>query len=91
MERMQALLHEAQLRSEAAERRFNEERRQREAAEQRAQASEQQTQPTTFSEYLDACHRLVFAELQVEHNPDRLSRGSLTNPQSKRCPTTLRQ
>ncbi|KAF5136248.1 hypothetical protein E5D57_000008 [Metarhizium anisopliae] len=105
MERMQALLNEAQLRAEAAERRFNEEKRQREAAEQqreaaeqqreaaeqRAQASEQQTQPTTLSEYLDACHRLVFAELQVEHNPDRLSRGSLTNPQSKRCPTNLRQ
>ncbi|KAH7009224.1 uncharacterized protein B0I36DRAFT_342604 [Microdochium trichocladiopsis] len=102
---MQYLLRKAQLRAEAAERRFEEERRQREAAEQqleaaeqqreaaeqRAEASEQQTQRTTFKEYLDACHRLVFAKLQVESNPDRLSRGSLTNPQSKRCPTSLRQ
>ncbi|OAA38314.1 Protein kinase-like domain protein [Metarhizium rileyi] len=104
MEKLQALLHEAQLRAEVAERRLNEERQKREAFEQRAQASEQraqaseqraqafeQTQPSTLSEYLNACHRLVFAELRVKHNPDRLSRAPLTNPQSKRCPTTLRQ
>ncbi|KJZ68998.1 hypothetical protein HIM_11614 [Hirsutella minnesotensis 3608] len=88
---MQELLRAAQLRAEDAERRFEEERRQREAAEQRAEASEQQTRRTTFNEYLDACHRSVFTRLMVEPNPDRLSRGSLTNPQSKRCPSSLRQ
>ncbi|KJZ70958.1 hypothetical protein HIM_09662 [Hirsutella minnesotensis 3608] len=130
---MQELLRKAQLRAEAAEKLFEEERRRREgaeqqrqaaeqqrqaaeqqrraaeqklgaaeqqreaaeqklgAAEQRAEASEQQTQLTTFNEYLDACHRSVFTKFKVEPNPDRLSRGSLTNPQSKRCPTNLRQ
>ncbi|KJZ68555.1 hypothetical protein HIM_12051 [Hirsutella minnesotensis 3608] len=109
---MQELLRKAQLRAEAAERLFEEERRRREEAEQeqrrerqqreaaeqeqrrerqQREAAEQQTQPTTFNEYLHACHRSVFTKFKMEPNPDRLSRGSLTNPQSKRCPTSLRQ
>ncbi|KAJ6436340.1 protein kinase-like domain [Purpureocillium lavendulum] len=93
---LQEQLREARLRAEAAEQQQRSEReqreaaeRQREAAEQRAEASEQQTQPTTLYEYLVACHEFVFAKLQVEQNPDLVSTGSLTTPQSKRCPTKL--
>ncbi|KAJ6436970.1 Protein phosphatase 1 regulatory subunit 3A [Purpureocillium lavendulum] len=86
---LQEQLREAQLRAEAAEQQQRREREQREAAEQRAEASEQQTRPTTLDEYLDACHDLVFTKLQVEQNPGLVSKGSLTNPQSKWCPTEL--
>ncbi|KJZ68704.1 hypothetical protein HIM_11905 [Hirsutella minnesotensis 3608] len=78
----------AEQQREAAEQERLRERQQREAAEQRAQASERETQPTTLNEYLDACHRSVFAKLQVEQNPDLVTGGS-TSPQSKWCPTNL--
>ncbi|KAJ6438036.1 hypothetical protein O9K51_09458 [Purpureocillium lavendulum] len=88
----------AEQQREAAEQQREAAEQQREEAEQaqrherqQREAAEQQTQPTTLHEYLDACHRSVFTKLRVEHNPDLLSRGSLTNPQSKRCPTSLRQ
>ncbi|KJZ69884.1 hypothetical protein HIM_10717 [Hirsutella minnesotensis 3608] len=64
MKEMQELLRAAQLRAEAAERRFEEERRQREAAEQRANASEQQRRRTTFNEYLDASNGVLRLEQQ---------------------------
>ncbi|TWU71093.1 hypothetical protein ED733_002868 [Metarhizium rileyi] len=112
MEKLQALLQEAQLRADAAEERVNASEQRAQASEQRAQASEQRAQASeqraqaseqraqafeqraqlsTLSEYLNACHHLVFAELRVRQNPDLLSRASMTNPRSKRCPTTLRQ
>ncbi|KAK4071103.1 hypothetical protein Purlil1_13520 [Purpureocillium lilacinum] len=74
---------------EAAEQQREAAEQQREAAEQQREAAEQQTQPTTLDEYLDACHELVFTKLQVEQNPGLVSKGSLTNPQSKWCPTKL--
>ncbi|OAQ59515.1 protein kinase-like domain [Purpureocillium lilacinum] len=74
---------------EAAEQQREAAEQQREAAERRAKASEQETQPTTLDEYLDACHKLVFTKLQVEQNPGLVSKGSLTDPQSKWCPTRL--
>ncbi|KAK4074424.1 hypothetical protein Purlil1_12964 [Purpureocillium lilacinum] len=93
---LQEQLREAQLQVEAAERRLeaaereqHREREQREAAERKREAAEQQTQPTTLDEYFDACHELVFAKFHVEQNPGLVSQGSLTNPQSKWCPTKL--
>ncbi|KAJ6437107.1 glycoside hydrolase family 5 protein [Purpureocillium lavendulum] len=74
---------------EAAEQEQRRERQQREAAERQREAAEQQTQPTTLDEYLDACHQHVFTKLQVEQNPGLVSKGSITNPQSKWCPTSL--
>ncbi|OAQ58406.1 protein kinase-like domain [Purpureocillium lilacinum] len=100
---LQEQLLEARLRAEAAEQQQRREREQREAAEQKREAAEQeqrrerqqreaaeqQTQPTTLDEYFHACHELVFTKLQVEQNPGLVSKGSLTNPQSKWCPTKL--
>ncbi|KAI1499333.1 hypothetical protein F5X99DRAFT_430823 [Biscogniauxia marginata] len=59
-----------------------EERRQREEAEQ-------QTRCTTLVEYIQYCHDLLFTRFAVETNKSLTSKGSVTNPQNKLCPTHL--
>ncbi|KAF6803829.1 hypothetical protein CSOJ01_10613, partial [Colletotrichum sojae] len=58
-------------------------------AEERAEAAEQQTQPTLLDEYLAACHSLVYTKLTVETDSRLTSKGSITNPRDKWCPTNL--
>ncbi|KAH8742673.1 hypothetical protein F5883DRAFT_723029 [Diaporthe sp. PMI_573] len=84
VEELTRLLQEAEQRAEEAERERQEERR-------RAEASEQQTQPTTLDEYIAACHSLVFSSFTIELNPKLTSKGPITNPRNKWCPTNLRQ
>ncbi|KAM6513276.1 hypothetical protein FALCPG4_015719 [Fusarium falciforme] len=88
---------EERQRAEAAERERQLERQRAEAAErerqlerQRAEASEQQTQPTTLNEYIAGCHSLVFSSFTIELNPKLTSKGPITNPRNKWCPTNLR-
>ncbi|KAM6508519.1 hypothetical protein FALCPG4_018359 [Fusarium falciforme] len=87
---------EERQRAEAAERERQLERQRAEAAErerqlerQRAEASEQQTQPTTLNEYIAGCHSLVFSSFTIELNPKLTSKGPITNPRNKWCPTNL--
>ncbi|KAJ3455527.1 hypothetical protein MRS44_017009 [Fusarium solani] len=99
-QRAEAAERERQLerqRAEAAERERQLERQRAEAAErerqlerQRAEASEQQTQPTTLDEYIAACHSLVFSSFTIELNRKLTSKGPITNPRNKWCPTNLR-
>ncbi|RSL40803.1 hypothetical protein CEP54_016014 [Fusarium duplospermum] len=56
---------------------------------QRAEASEQQTQPTTLDEYITGCHSLVFSNFNIELNRKLTSKGPITNPRNKWCPTNL--
>ena len=78
-----------------SDRRKRAEERQRQAEEKRQQAeeerrqSEERTRSTTFDEYLRACHTLLSAPLQVEH-PSRSTKGDVTTPTGKYCPTSLR-
>lgn len=60
------------------------------AAELRAEASEEQTRATTLNEYIAACHSLVFSKFVVERDRSLTSKGSITNPRNKLCPTSLR-
>lgn len=62
------------------------------AEERRArQTAEQQTQPTTLDEYLTECHRSVYTRLTIETDPELRTKGSITNPQDKWCPTNIRK
>ncbi|KJZ69498.1 hypothetical protein HIM_11115 [Hirsutella minnesotensis 3608] len=95
-EREQQRAEREQQRAEEAEQERQEERdraeREQQRAEreqQRAEAAEDQTRQTTFDEYIDACHRLVFSRLTVQQDSRLTSRGSITNPRDKLCPTIL--
>ncbi|RMJ00578.1 hypothetical protein CDV36_015870, partial [Fusarium kuroshium] len=81
---------EEQQRAEEAERGRQEERDRAEKEQQRAEASEKQTQPTTLDEYIAACHSLVFSSFNIERNRKLTSKGPITNPRNKWCPTNLR-
>ncbi|EEU38623.1 uncharacterized protein NECHADRAFT_12141, partial [Fusarium vanettenii 77-13-4] len=60
-----------------------------EKEQQRAEEAEKQTRPTTLDEYIAACHSLVFFQFKVERDRRLTSRGSITNPRNKLCPTSL--
>ncbi|KAJ4307972.1 hypothetical protein N0V84_012377 [Fusarium piperis] len=81
---------EERQRADEERRRADEEQRRADEEQRRADEAEEQTRPTSLSEYVAACHSLVFSRLNVETNPDLSSRGSVTNPRNKLCPTNLR-
>lgn len=66
-----------------------EEQRRREVAETRALTFEQQTRPTTLHEYIAACHTSVFSRFSIETDAKLTSKGPITNPRDKWCPTNL--
>ncbi|OAA71711.1 Protein kinase-like domain protein [Akanthomyces lecanii RCEF 1005] len=76
IEELEKLLQEAELRAEKEKR--------------RADASEEQTSATTLYEYIAACHHLVSSKFVVERDRALTSKGSITNPRHKLCPTNLR-
>ncbi|KAG9250055.1 uncharacterized protein F5Z01DRAFT_430295 [Emericellopsis atlantica] len=80
--------HERQ-RAEEAERGREVERERAEKEQQRAEQSERQTQPTTLDEYIAACHTSVFSRLSVETDSKFTSKGPITNPRDKWCPSKL--
>lgn len=83
MEELKRLLQEARQNADK-------ERQRAEREQQRAEASEQQTQPTTLDEYITGCHSLVFSSFNIERNQKLTSKGPITNPRNKWCPTNLR-
>ncbi|KAI0411456.1 hypothetical protein F5X98DRAFT_383754 [Xylaria grammica] len=61
-----------------------------EEARQRADRIKEHTRRTSLDEYIAACHELVFSQFKVETNKSLTSRGSITNPRDKLCPTSLK-
>ncbi|KAL8728302.1 MAG: hypothetical protein Q9181_005385, partial [Wetmoreana brouardii] len=53
-------------------------------------AKERLFQNTTLYELLQACHDYLFEKLKVELRPELTSRGSISDPTGKLCPTSLR-
>ncbi|KID81672.1 Protein kinase-like domain protein [Metarhizium guizhouense ARSEF 977] len=80
---------EEQQRAEREQQRAEREQQRAERERQRAEASEKQTRATTLNEYIAACHSLVFSRFEVESDKSLTSRGSITNPRNKLCPTSL--
>ncbi|KAI0397976.1 hypothetical protein F5Y17DRAFT_257027 [Xylariaceae sp. FL0594] len=89
-EREQQRREREQQRAEDAERGRQEEKQRAEREQQRAEQSEEHSRPTSLNEYIAACHELVFSQLTVEADKALTSRGSITNPRNKYCPTRLR-
>ena len=76
---------------------LREERKSRQQAEQRAGQAEQRVleeqsrnQLTTFEEYLEACHVLLSKPLTIQSDKSLATKGSMTTPQGRICPTYLR-
>ncbi|KAH7112671.1 hypothetical protein EDB81DRAFT_922641 [Dactylonectria macrodidyma] len=82
LEELRRLLQEAQQRAEKEQQRAEKE-------QQRAEEAEKQTRSTTLDEYIAACHGLVFSQFRVERDRRLTSRGSITRPRNKLCPTSL--
>ncbi|KAK3338662.1 hypothetical protein B0T25DRAFT_561127 [Lasiosphaeria hispida] len=59
------------------------------AAEKRAQEAEAQLRATTLTEYITACHNLIFTKLEVETDRALTTTGRQTNPNNKLCPPRL--
>ncbi|KND90464.1 hypothetical protein TOPH_05003 [Tolypocladium ophioglossoides CBS 100239] len=90
IEELERLLRQAELRADEAERERQEERQRAEREQQRAEEAEEQTRATTLDEYIAACHGLVFSKFAVETDPRLTSKGPITNPRNKWCPTNLK-
>ncbi|KAI1418857.1 hypothetical protein F5Y12DRAFT_721519 [Xylaria sp. FL1777] len=81
---------EERKRAEEAERARQEERKRAEEAERGLEAEQEKTRLTTLDEYITACHELLFSEFNVEKDKTLTSKGSITSPQNKLCPTSLK-
>ncbi|KAJ2971484.1 hypothetical protein NUW58_g9405 [Xylaria curta] len=79
-----------QQRAEREQQRAEREQQRAEREQQRADESEEHRRPTSLDEYIAACHELVFSKLKVETNKALTSRGPITNPRNKYCPTSLK-
>ena len=66
------------------------------AEEKTAQAEEktarlaEEMRMTTLTEYLEACHNIVFTNFTVETNMAISSKGTITKPTGRRCPDKLK-
>ena len=88
--RLEQLLREADERAEQERRRAEDERRNRQEAESRAHIEGKKTRPTTFEEYIRACHTLLSKPLRVQTDKSLTTQGSITSPKNKPCPTLLK-
>ncbi|GAW21834.1 hypothetical protein ANO14919_113600 [Xylariales sp. No.14919] len=71
------------------ERAVRAERRQQ-AEQERADKAEAQLRPTTLDEYIEACHDLIYINLNVEPDPEKRTTGSIPPPYAKYFPRHLR-
>jgi pyruvate-formate lyase len=81
---------DAEERAELARRRAEDEQRNRQEAESRAQIEGKKTRPTTFEEYIRACHTLLSKPLRNQTDKSLSTQGSITSPKNKPCPTLLK-
>jgi hypothetical protein len=59
-------------------------------AESRAQIEGKKSRPTTFEEYIRACHALLSKPLRIQTDKSLSTQGSITSPKNKPCPTFLK-
>ncbi|KAG4430456.1 hypothetical protein IFR05_014064 [Cadophora sp. M221] len=88
--RLEQLLQEERRNRQEAERRAEDERRNRQEAESRAQIEEKKTKPTTFEEYIRACHTFLSKPLRIQTDKSLSTQGSITSTKHKPCPTLLK-
>lgn len=74
---------------EQANKHLEEERQRAEDERQRADRVEKRFQSSTFAEYLEACHRFISKPLSIQTDRRLTTKGSITNPTGRLCPTSL--
>uniref|UniRef100_A0A0D2YCW4 Uncharacterized protein n=1 Tax=Fusarium oxysporum (strain Fo5176) TaxID=660025 RepID=A0A0D2YCW4_FUSOF len=89
-EREQQRAEEAERERQEERQRAEREQQRAEREQQRAEEAEEQTRLTTLDEYIATCHASVFSRFAIETDPKLTSKGSITNPRDKWCPTNLR-
>jgi hypothetical protein len=87
--RLEQLLREADKRAEEADKRAEKERRRAEDEQRNRQEAESKTRPTTFEEYIRACHTLLSKQLRIQTDKSLSTQGSITSTKNKPCPTLL--
>ncbi|KAF4123118.1 Conserved hypothetical, protein [Geosmithia morbida] len=80
---------DAQKRAEDAQKHAEDAQKHAEDAQKRANELEEYSRQTTFDEYIALCHTLLFSSLRVQQDPKFTTKGSITNPKDKLCPTSL--
>ncbi|KAH8799418.1 hypothetical protein F5884DRAFT_758446 [Xylogone sp. PMI_703] len=95
--RLEQLLREAderaeqeRRRAEEADERAEQERRRAEDEQRNRIEEEKKTRPTTFEEYLRACHTFLSKPLRIQTDKNLSTQGSITSPKNKPCPTLLK-
>ena len=81
---------EADKRAEQERQRAEDQRRRAEEEQRTRQQAENKTRPTTFEEYIRACHTLLSKPLRIQTDKSLSTQGSITSPKNKRCPTLLK-
>lgn len=89
-EELLALLQQERERAQQERERADYERKRAEDAKQRAEQAEERNRNTTFAEYLRACHRCITKPLTIQTNRSLTTKGSITSPVGRVCPTFLR-
>jgi hypothetical protein len=80
---------EADKRAELERRRAEDEQRNRQEAGSRAQTEEKKTRPTTFEEYIRACHILLSKPLRIQTDKNLGTQGSITSPDNQALPDSV--
>lgn len=75
---------------ERERRRAADKQRNRHKAESRAQIEGKKTRPTTFEEYIRACHTLLSKPLRIQTDKSLSTQDSIASPKNKPCPTLLK-
>ena len=73
-----------------AEERARDEQANRLQAERQVQEEQRRNENTTFRDYMKLCHSLLFSPLQIQVDKTLTTKGSITNPKGRKCPTFLR-
>jgi hypothetical protein len=88
--RLEQLLREADERAEQERRRAEEADERAEQERRRAEDEGKKTRPTTFEEYIRACHTLLSKPLRIQTDKSLTIQGSISSPKNKPCPILLK-
>lgn len=60
-----------------------------EEAERRQAEAEGRLEPTTFGDFIQGCHQFLTVPLEIQSNLNKSTKGSITRPDGRLCPTFL--
>jgi hypothetical protein len=90
VQKLREQLRQAEERAEQAEARARDEQANRLRAERRAQEERTRNENTTFRDFLKLCHSALFRPILTQADKTLTTKGSITNPKGRKCPTFLR-